>query len=623
MAVTRVADLIFARLADAGLSQAFLVTGGGAMFLNDALRRESRFGWTCHHHEQAAAMAAEGYARISGRPAVLSVTSGPGGINALNGVWGAWTDSIPMVVVSGQVKRETCMSTYPDLRIRQLGDQEADVVPLVAGMTKYATCITLPDDAVHHVDEALYQATHGRQGPVWLDVPIDVQAAEVRDQPLPMFISEVEAQGLGEGDLAGIAKEVLERLDSAGRPVIIAGTGVRLAGAVDAFRRVVSRLGVPVVTAWTHDLLGNDHPLWCGRSGTIGDRAGNFVVQNADLLLVLGSRLNIRQIGYNWRQFAQSAFKIQVDVDPEEMRKPTVRPDLAVAADVRAFLGAVEAEIVRSGGIRERHAEWRAWCRARVDRYPVVLARHRTARPPINPYHFIEILFAQLGDHDVVVTGNGAACVMAFQAGRLREGQRLFSNSGAASMGYDLPAALGAAVALAEAASVGAASRAADSGRSGSRVVCLAGDGSLQMNVQELQTLATHGWPVKVFVLDNGGYLSIRSSQLNFFDGLIGESPASGLGFPDWVALAEAFGLEAVRLENPHFLTEEIATVLSSSGPCLVHVVVDPEQGFEPRTRSRPMPDGTIESPALDDMFPFLPPEELSQNRVGTDGLLP
>jgi len=620
--VTRVADLIFARLADAGLSHAFVVTGGGAMFLNDALRREQRFRWTCHHHEQAAAMAAEGYARVAGRPAVVSVTSGPGGINALNGVWGAWTDSIPMIVVSGQVKRETCMSSYPGLHVRQLGDQEADIISLVRGITKYAASITDPREAERHVEEAVRLATHGRQGPVWLDVPIDVQGADVKDSSAAGFDTPPAEIALEESDVAAQAALMLDRLELARRPVILAGTGVRLAGAVDTFRRVIGRLGVPVTTAWTHDLLGNDDPLWCGRPGTIGDRAGNFAVQNADLLLVLGSRLNIRQISYNWGSFAPSAFKIQVDVDPEELRKPTVKPDMAIASDALVFLRALEAEIERRGQSQNRHGEWLSWCKTRVARYPVVLARHRTASPPINPYHFVETLFDHVGDHDVVATGNGAACVMAFQAGRLREGQRLFSNSGAASMGYDLPAALGAAVALAESAVRESAADPESLSRP-PRVICLAGDGSLQMNAQELQTLATHRWPVKIFVLDNGGYLSIRSSQLNFFEGLIGESPASGVEFPDWVALAEAYGLDAVRIEHPAAMAEEIAAALVSPGPCLVHVIVDPDQGFEPRVKSRELPDGRIESPALDDLFPFLSRDELAQNRVQRDGRLP
>jgi acetolactate synthase I/II/III large subunit len=609
----RVADYVMARLAAAGLRRAFLVTGGAAMFLNDALRRQDDLTFTCMHHEQAAAMAADGYARVAGRPAIVSVTSGPGAINALSGVFGAWTDSLPMVVVSGQVKRQTCMASYPGLRIRQLGDQEADVIAMAAGITKCAARLTDPLEARFQVERALYLATHGRQGPVWLDIPVDVQSSLVEESALLGYDPAAEVATTPD-DAAAMAAVVLDRLSAAERPVILAGSGVRLAGATDRFRAIVARLGMPVTTAWTHDVLASDDPLWCGRPGTIGDRAGNFVVQGSDVLLILGSRLNIRQVGYEWAAFAPHAYKIQVDVDAAEMDKPTVRADLRIVADLDEFLAALEVELDRRSYEPGRHAGWLAWCRRRVARYPVVQEHHRTTLPPINPYHFMEVLFGRIAARDIVVTGNGAACVMAFQAARLRQGQRLFSNSGAASMGYDLPAALGAAAAAAE------ISHDASTGDR-PRVVCLAGDGSLQMNVQELQTLVTAGWPVKIFVLDNGGYLSIRSTQTTFFDGLIGESPHSGVTLPDYVAVAEAYGVPALRLTDPAMLGETVGAVLAAEGPCLCQVVVDPAQGFEPRVRSRQRPNGTIESPALDDLYPFLERGELAENRItGTPG---
>ena len=390
-----VADYLMARLAAAGLRRAFLVTGGAAMFLNDALRRQDGLAYTCMHHEQAAAMAADGYARVAGRPAIVSVTSGPGAINALNGVFGAWTDSLPMVVVSGQVKRETCMASYPGLRVRQLGDQEADVVAMVAGITKYAARLTDPLDVRYQVERALYLATHGRQGPVWIDVPIDVQSSLIDESALVGYDPAGEPSAPPD-EAASMAALVLDRLTAAEHPVILAGSGVRLAGATDRFRAVVARLGMPVTTAWTHDVLPNDDPLWCGRPGTIGDRAGNFAVQGCDTLLVLGSRLNIRQIGYDWASFAPGAYKIQVDVDAGEMDKPTVRADLRIVADLAEFLAALEAELDRRAFVSGRHAEWLAWCRKRVARYPVVQERHRTTLAPINPYHFMEVLFARI-----------------------------------------------------------------------------------------------------------------------------------------------------------------------------------------------------------------------------------
>jgi acetolactate synthase-1/2/3 large subunit len=377
----------------------------------------------------------------------------------------------------------------------------------------------------------------------------------------------------------------------------MAGTGVRAAHALEEFREVVRRLAIPVTTAWTHDLIATDDPLFCGRPGTIGQRAGNFTVQNADALLVLGSRLNIRQVSYNWASFARNAFLMQVDVDAAELDKPTVRPDLPVHCDLKVFL----QEMLRQlpGSYRaERHASWLSWCRERVTRYPVVQEKHRGTAGPVNPYHFIEELFAALAGDDVVICGNAAACIVPYQAAQLQVGQRLISNSGAASMGYDLPAAVGAAV-----------------GREGKRVICLAGDGSIQLNLQELQTIAHHQLPVKIFVLDNGGYLSIRQTQANFFGKLVGESPASGISFPDLTKVAAAYGLPAMRIESSSDFPS-MKALLEDPGPVLCHVRLDPYQEFEPRLKSRQLADGRLVSPNLEDMYPFLSPAEMDENLV-------
>ncbi len=593
---TRVADYIFGFLADRGVSDVFLVTGGGAMFLNDALRRQDRLRPVSCHHEQAAAMAAEAHARIAGVPGVACVTTGPGGINALNGVFGAWTDSIPIIVVSGQVKLEMRAPAYPGLGMRQLGDQEADIVSLVRGITKYATVVEKPEQVRYCLERAWHEALSGSPGPVWLDVPVDVQSAQIDPAELPGFtppVSPVPAHD----QLADAVREVVDRLSAARRPVLLAGTGVRLAGAMELFEAAVERLGIPVTTAWTHDLIGGDDPHFCGRQGTIGTRSGNFTVQNADLLLVVGARLTVRQVGYNWQAFAPRAYKIIVDVDQAEFQRPFVQIDLPIAADAGLFLTSLTSALDAARYRREQHAAWLAWCRRLVDRYPPVRAEQRTSRPPINPYHFVERLFEHLAPDDVVVCGNASATIVPFQAARLQRGQRLFSNSGSASMGYDLPAAVGAAVA-----------------RRGRRVVCLAGDGSLQMNIQELATVRHHRLPVKLFVMDNRGYLSIRSTQQNFFGATIGSGPDDGVSFPDYAAVAAAYGIRAVRLVEPAALDETIAAVLDAEGPVLCVVELDPEQGFEPRVRSREMPDGTIVSPALEDMYPFLDRAELARN---------
>ena len=596
-----VAQYLAALLTDHGSRHVFLVTGGGAMFLNDAFCHQSGLNPVFFHHEQAAAMAAEAYARIAGKPAILNVTTGPGGINALNGVYGAWTDSIPMVVISGQVKRATCLATTPVPGLRQLGDQENDIISMVRGITKYAAVVERAEDIAWHLDQALDCATSGRPGPVWLDIPIDVQSAQIDPETLRRFTPPDSI--VGNGLNAEIAL-ITDRLRSAKRPVILAGTGVRAANALAEFEAAIRQLGIPVTTAWTHDLIASDDPLFCGRPGTIGTRAGNFTVQNADLLLILGSRLNIRQVSYNWAAFAPKAFKIQVDIDAAEFTKPTVRPDMAVTADLKAFLTTLHTQLNNWQPLPE-HTAWLSWCRERVARYPSVSAKKREANESgkLNPYHFIEQLFARLDGDDIVACGNATATIVPFQAGFIKRGMRLFSNSGSASMGYDLPAAIGAYF--------GAL---VDRGQQ-RRVICLAGDGSIMMNIQELQTLAHHKLPIKIFVLNNAGYLSIRTSQTNFFKRRAGEGPSSGVSFPDFVALASAFGIPSRRVTSTNW-QDSLAEILQSAGPMLCDVMLDETQGFEPRMSSRRLADGSIVSPPLEDMFPFLDRDELALNTL-------
>ena len=594
----KLSDYVMNRLVDWGVRHVFLVTGGGAMHLNDSIAGESRVTYICNHHEQASAMAAEAYARITGKPGVLNVTTGPGGINALNGVFGAWTDSIPMLVLSGQVKRETCMRARKLNGLRQLGDQEVDIVRMVSGITKYAVMIEEAESIRYHLERAYYLTSHGRPGPCWLDIPVDVQSAKIDERNLRPYDPKEDAITWDRKEIAITCRQILDHIAQAKRPVIMAGTGLRLGKATESFAKVIRILGIPVTTAWTHDLIASDDPLFCGRPGTIGGRAGNFTAQNADLLLILGSRLNIRQVSYNWQSFAPRAFKIQIDVDSAELEKPLVRPDLPVHCDLKILLEELLLECERTNYESGRHNDWLAWCRERVERYPAVQERQRHPGPPLNAYFFIEQLSDMLQADDVVVCGDATACIVPFQAMQLKEGQRLISNSGSASMGYDLPAAIGAAFA-----------------RKGKRVVCLAGDGSIQMNIQELQTIVHHKLPVKIFVLNNGGYLSMRLTQANFFGRLIGEGAASGVSFPDMVKVACAYGIPAKRVDRASQLNEA-RRALDAEGPALIEVMVDPNQEFEPRLRARQMPDGSIVSPSLEDMYPFLDRDELSENLI-------
>lgn len=570
------------------------------MHLNDSIRKEKRLYYLCNHHEQASAMAAEGYARITGKLGVINVTSGPGGINALNGVFGAWTDAIPMLVISGQIKRETCMATYKISGLRQLGDQESDIIGMVRGITKYAVLVADPLSIRYHLEKAIHLAQQGPPGPCWLDIPMDVQASMIDENELPGYNPQEDAPIGDLEQLPQVCHNILEKIKTAKRPVIMAGTGIRLAHALDIFDRVIHRLKIPVTTAWTHDIIASDDPLFCGRPGTIGTRAGNFTVQNADILLILGARLNVRQVSYNWQSFAREAFKIQVDADSAEFKRPMVKIDMPVHCDLLPFLEELDRQIDQINYDNSKHKVWQAWCRERVLKYPVVLERHRTFKGRINPYHFIETLFDRLADDDVVVCANATATIVPYQAASLKKGQRLFSNSGSASMGYDLPAAIGAAV-----------------GREGKRVICLAGDGSIQLNIQELQTIVHHQLPIKIFVLNNSGYLSIRITQRNFFGDLIGESPASGTSFPDMVKIADAYGLAAYRIDSADFVNK-IDEILAQNGPVLCEVLLDPDQTFEPKTSSKQLPDGRMVSAPLEDMYPFLDRQELLENLLIT-----
>ncbi|HEV3271594.1 MAG TPA: thiamine pyrophosphate-binding protein [Candidatus Methylacidiphilales bacterium] len=591
----RLADYIARKLVEHGVRHVFLVTGGGAMHLNDAIAREPGLRYICNHHEQASAMAAEGYARVTGTVGVVNVTAGPGGINALNGVFGAFTDSIPMLVISGQSKRETLLASYDLPDLRQLGDQEVDIIHAVQKMTKYARLVLDPNTIRFELEKALHLAESGRPGPCWLDIPVDVQAAMIDPDALAGYVPDSAPPPYLPADVGAIVGGVLERIRAAERPVLLVGAGVRLAEALDLLEEIADLLKIPVATAWMPDLLPTDNPYYCGRQGSLGTRAGNFTVQNADLVLILGSRMCIRQVSYNWKSFARHAYKIQVDIDPAELAKPTSTADRAICCEAKYFLEEMKRQLVQGHSPSEKHAAWLGWCRERLVLYPPVLPRQRTTENGINPYYFVETLFQQLGGEDVAVCGDGAACVVPIQAARVQKGQRVISNSGCASMGYDLPASIGAAVAH------------------GKRVICLAGDGSIMMNIQELQTVAHYGLKIVILVLNNGGYLSIRMTQLNFFGKLIGEGEESGVSFPSFVKLAEAHGLRGMRIEGKNF-SAQIAEALAAEGPIVCEVMLDRTQGFEPRLSSKKLPDGRMVTAPLEDMAPFLPREELARN---------
>ena len=593
----RVADYIARRIAEAGVKQVFMLTGGGAMHLNDAIGRSPDLTYVACHHEQACAIAAEGYARITEGLGAVCVTTGPGGTNTMTGLLGSWLDSIPVIYISGQVRYDTTVAGL-GLSVRQVGDQEADIIAIVKTLTKYAVLVTEPQTIRYHLEKALWLAQSGRPGPVWLDIPLNVQAAMVDEEYLEGYNPVEDRFEFDTPTLKDQLHHLIERLKTAQRPVLWAGSGIRQAGGYAALQEAAHRLDIPVLTAWDAiDLLPSSDPLYAGRPGPLGQRAANLILQNSDLLLSVGCLLNIRHIGFTFASVARAAYKVVVDVDAAELEKPFLKLDLPIHCDPKLFLERLNQEL--EGQAIEPKTAWLEWAAARNERYPVVLPEYHEVTDVVNSYVFCEMLSDNLVEDDVIVSSDGSACIVPIQTLKLKPGQRYIVNSGCAAMGYGLPAAVGACFAH------------------GKRVICLEGDGSIQLNIQELQTVVHHQLPLKIFVFNNGGYLSIRTTQRNFFNGnFVGESPASGLSFPDMTKLGQAYGLETAVIHNHQELAQKLPALLQSPGPVLCDLRLSPDQPFMPRVSSQRLPDGRMVSKPLEDMFPFLEREEFLSNML-------
>ena len=636
----KVSDYIAGRLVEAGISQVFTVTGGGAMHLNDALGHQKGLHCLYNHHEQACAIAAESYARIHNHIAAVCVTTGPGGTNAITGVVGGWLDSIPMLILSGQVRYDTT-ARWSGLGIRAMGDQEFVICKAVSCMTKYCEMVIDPLRIRFCLEKALYLAQTGRPGPCWLDIPLNVQGAFVESGELTGFdAADYEAGGTGwkepssheiledqqgKGELRPVrakktdmdtVRAITEKIRQSKRPVLNVGNGVRIAGAHEVLMKVIERLGIPVVTGWnSQDAIYDQHPLYTGRAGGMGDRAGNFAVQNSDLVFSVGSRLSIRQVGYNYQTWARAAYVMVNDVDAEELKKPSVHADMRIHADAKDLLETLEAYLeqeqesgalpmpVFDGGKGLEGMDWRETCRMWKETYPVVLPKHMNHGDdePANVYALVKELSSRLKEGQITVVGNGSACVAGGHGYMIKKGQRFITNSAIASMGYDLPAAIGACM--------------ADHSQD---IILLTGDGSIQMNLQELQTIIHHQMPIKIFLINNGGYHSIRQTQKNFFgEPLVGIGADShDLSFPDMEKLAWAYGYPYVKACHNSQLGEAIVRTLSMEGPAICEVFVSTDQNFEPKSSAKRLPDGTMVSPPLEDLSPFLPEEEMDRNMI-------
>lgn len=578
------------RIAAEGVEEVFMLPGGGCMHLVDSLGRHPTLKFICNLHEQGTAVAVDAYAQVRGFGAGL-VTTGPGGTNALTGVAAAWLDSTPCLFVSGQVKRADLKR---ETGVRQLGFQEIDIVAMAKPITKYAVTVEDPIEIRFHLDKAIHLARTGRPGPVWIDIPLDVQAADVDPETLLGW----KPEELITPDLSEQAARTLALLQAAERPAILVGNGVRLSGALADFLSLAHALGIPVLSTWkAADFLPEDHPLSAGRPGASGQRAANFTQQNSDCLLVLGARLDLGQVAYMHDLFARGAKKIVVDVDPAELRKLKMDLELSVVADAGAFIRAM-LKLLPLQTLPPR-TQWLEQIRDWKTRYPVLRSEYWQDHGHVNAYVLMEVLSECLGHEDLLVPGSsGQSSELTCQAFRLKPGLRMLNSQGLGPMGFGIPAALGACVAS-----------------GGRRTICIDGDGGFQMNIQELEVIRRLGLPVKFFVLDNQGYGSIRNSQRAYFQGhLVASDATSGLTLPRTLAVSEAYGIPTARLDSHDRIRERVTELLNQPGPLVCEVRLNPDQPTLPRVTSYQKPDGTMATKPMEDMFPLLDRDEFRAN---------
>ncbi len=606
----RIADYIADFLVTNGISDCFSVVGGGAMHLNDAFGHKEGLHCTYNHHEQACAIAAEAYARLNNKIAALCVTTGPGGTNAITGVLGGWLDSIPMLVISGQVRYDTtaryCEQFTEGHKLRAVGDQEFDITKSVSAMCKYAVMLEEPQKIRFVLEKALHLATTGRPGPSWIDVPVNFQGMTIETDGLESYFGSDEQKKDDsllpkKLDLKTV-QTIIEKIKNSKRPVLYAGNGIRLSGGYEEFRLSVEKLGIPVCTYWDSiDLIETEHPLYVGRGGNMGDRAGNFAVQNADLILAAGNRLPIRVTGYNWKTWAREAEVIMVDIDPAELKKPTIHVEMPVHADAKDFFECLNSELKEFDKPLFSNDEWIKACQNWKKKYPAVLERHKNENDGFaNAYASFDIISRSLPENTVTVTSNGTCCVAGHQTWFIKNGSRFFNNNAVASMGYGLPASIGVCIA---------------NGRK--TTICLEGDGSIMMNLQELQTIVTNRLPVKIVLINNAGYHSIRQTQTNLFSNhsKVGIGEESGdLSFPEFKRIASAFGIPYFEAHSNSEVKSAFESVMNEKSFAMFEIFVSTEQFFEPKNSARRLEDGTLVSSPLEDLCPFLPREELAEN---------
>lgn len=588
----KVSDYVIQFISNLGIKHVFYISGGGAMHLNDSLGRNEKIDGICMLHEQACSIAAEAYARISEGYGACLVTSGPGATNAVTGLAGAWLDSTPVIFISGQVKRADLVGNQ---KIRQFGIQEVDIISIVHSMTKYAVQIKDAKDIKYEMEKAAALAVNGRPGPVWIDIPLDIQASEIEDSMLAGYDkSNLQEYSCHKADI----DKTIELFNQSERPVIILGNGIRLSGGVKEAEQLYEALGIPVMTSWNGiDLIADDNRLFFGRPGAIGNRASNFIQQNADFVLTIGTRLNLLSTGYNYESFLEKANHVMVDIDKHEMEKKSVHPVLAIQSDAKVFICALLARIDEMN--LAKREKWLMRCEELKRKYPIFIPEQRPREGFVSTYALVDEVSRQMTENDIYqFTSSGTSADIAMKVFRIKKGQRAFLTKGLASMGFDLPACIGSCIAS-----------------GGKRTVCVTGDGSISMNIQELEVLKRLRLPIKIFVVDNNGYSMIYGSQNSNFDGrLTGCTEESGLSLPDMQRIAEAFGIEGKHLDSEENTADIVEEVLSFDGPCICTVKADIMQKILPRQTNYMREDGQMASRPLEDMSPLLDREEYEKN---------
>jgi acetolactate synthase I/II/III large subunit len=589
----KLSDYVVDFLTELGIKHVFMLPGGGAMHLNDSLGKNKSISYTCNLHEQAAAIAADAYAQCLNDYGAVMVTTGPGGTNTITGLTASWLDSIPVFYISGQVKTADIGEKH---KVRQMGFQEVEITKIVAPITKYAVTVTDPKTIRFHLEKAAFLAKDGRPGPVWIDIPLDIQAVEINPSKLEKFEKPVRKIN---SELDHQINETISLLSKSKRPVILVGNGVRLAGALQDFLKLIKIMGIPVLTTWKSiDFIAEDHPLYIGRPGGVGQRGANFSQQTSDLILIIGARLDLGQTAYNHKNFAPHAKKIMVDIDPNEIKKMDTKIDLPITVNAKEFISGLLKQKSKIQ-FSSQFSNWLKHCKSLQSKYPVILPEYWKQKKYVNDYVLIDVLSKEMSKTDLLIPGSSGACSeRSMQAFMVKEGMTVFNSEALGSMGFGLAMALGGCIA---------------SGKK--RTVSIEGDGGFIMNVQELELVRRMKLPIKFFILNNQGYVSIQTSQKNYFESrFVASTPKSGLTIPSYKKIATAFGIPYVKIANHKNITKTVRSILKKNGPVLCEVMVSPDQTTQPRISSKKLPDGKMISLPMEDLWPFLDRTEFDDN---------